>query len=82
MHCYRNTRYKEGGSLYGYFFRRREEWGGMKEEWISTSNQILEIRPFSNVCCFMHTMYEALPWHIPKYTQNSRISTDIDYLSI
>jgi hypothetical protein len=44
MHCYRNTKhvlYKEGGSLYGYFFRRREEWGEMKKEWIPTSNQIL-----------------------------------------
>ena len=76
MHCYRNTKYKEGGCLYGYIFRRREEWGGMKKELISSSNQILEIRPFSNVCSFMHTIYEALPWHIPKYTHNSRISTD------
>jgi hypothetical protein len=50
MHCYRNTQYKEGGCLYGYVFKRREEWGEMKEEWIPTSNKILEIRPFSNVC--------------------------------
>jgi hypothetical protein len=33
---------------------------------VRTYNQMLEIRPFSNVCCFTHTRYEKLPWRIPK----------------